>query len=109
LEIWNKISNSIIHGGRKPREPFPVPDEKPPQRPIEPQKDYLGLRINQLYLRDQRQWFTTIDPAVYASTEFLYGGGMRNSAQSSGLPAASASRPRITARSTRPRRRSPRP
>jgi hypothetical protein len=77
LAIWNKISNSIIRRGRKPREPFWVPDEMPPRRPIEPQKDYVGLRINQLYLRDQRQWFTTIDPAVYASTEFLYGGGMR--------------------------------
>jgi hypothetical protein len=78
LAIWNKISNSIIYSGRKPREPFPVSDEKPPQRPtIEPQRDYVGLRINQLYLRDQRQWFTTIEPAVYASTEFLYGGSMR--------------------------------
>jgi hypothetical protein len=77
LEIWNRISSRIIRAERKPRAPIPVSPGAPAMPPAEPQQDYVGLRINQLFLHDARQWFTKIEPAVYVSTEFLYAGDMR--------------------------------
>jgi hypothetical protein len=77
LDIRTRIVSQIARSKRKLREPIAVRHVGPERPPIKPQKDYVGLRINQLFLHDSRQWFTTIEPAVYAGTEFLYAGGMR--------------------------------
>jgi hypothetical protein len=60
--------------------------------PIRAFEDYIGLRVNQLFLAAERRWFTEIEPAVFASVEFLYGGKDRTDAvvlgpqQDSALP-----------------------
>ena len=94
-EIWQRLS-AIINGPvRDPRGPRMVPPShvtkpggaqpapcEPDRRPdqIEPQRDYIGIRINQLYLHYGHKWFTEIEPVVYSTTEFLYGNAMRTDA-----------------------------
>ena len=46
---------------REPRAPIP---SAPATAPAEPQHDYVGLRINQLFLYDARQRFTKIEQAL---------------------------------------------
>jgi hypothetical protein len=45
--------------------------------PIVKDDDYIAVRVNQLFLATDRQWFTTVEPGVFASVEFLYGRDLR--------------------------------
>lgn len=98
--IWTHLYRSISSSPSRPRRPIEIPPEhvepsRPPQRPadprrdtvgaparpardeVRPQKDYVSIVLNQLFLADARKWFTAVEPTVFASTEFLYAGGMR--------------------------------
>jgi hypothetical protein len=88
--IWTWAYKSISASPTKPRRPIAIPpDHIGPSRPptpapprpigddIEPQKDYVSIFVNQLFLAQSRKWFTLIEPTVFASTEFLYGGEKR--------------------------------
>jgi hypothetical protein len=37
-------------------------------------RDYFGLTVNQIWLRNGREMFSTYDPLVYVEMDFLYGG-----------------------------------
>ena len=37
-----------------------------------PDSHYFQVRINEMFLSTQRQWFTTVDPMVFVLTEFTY-------------------------------------
>ncbi|WP_156679941.1 hypothetical protein [Sphingomonas profundi] len=89
-DIWNRALAVIQSEPRRPREPIRIPDghvrpQAPaPQPPIAAddadivaKRDYVMVRLNQLFLADQRRWFTEIEPSVFASTEFLYDGKAR--------------------------------
>jgi hypothetical protein len=42
-------------------------------RSIEKDKSYFTVRINELFLHSGREWFTTYDPVVIVTVEFVYG------------------------------------
>jgi hypothetical protein len=86
--IWTRAYKTISASPTKPRRPIAIPPDhigpsRPPTPPrpigddIEPQKDYVSIYVNQLFLAQSRKWFTLIEPTVFASTEFLYGGQKR--------------------------------
>ena len=75
--IFKTVYQRISVGPRDPRRPIHIPHpntDKPPPIAIVPQQDYVAIRVNQLFLVAARQWFTQIEPIVFASTEFLYDG-----------------------------------
>jgi hypothetical protein len=89
-KIWQTVYAKISGEERDPRKPIRVKDANGsrPQRPVDsgqtkpvdrfqPQEDYVLIRVNELFLSESRQWFTEIEPIVFASTEFLYGGQER--------------------------------
>jgi hypothetical protein len=81
-QIWDKVHAKIVSDKRDPRNPLPIRDENTdsPRKSTDPitlQKDYIQIRVNQLFLSESRRWFTEIEPIVFASTEFLYGANMR--------------------------------
>ena len=39
---------------------------------LEKDKNYFQVRVNEMFLTNQRQWFQTIDPMVFVSSEFTY-------------------------------------
>lgn len=43
---------------------------------LSPNEDYFQVRLNQVYLEYQREWFAKYDPMVLITTEFLYGGSL---------------------------------
>jgi hypothetical protein len=88
--IWQKVYAKISGEERNPRKPIKVKDANTSRPPkpvgpgspnpvdtIQPQRDYVLIRVNELFLSESRQWFTEIEPVVFASTEFLYGGQER--------------------------------
>lgn len=40
---------------------------------LQAHKHYFQIRINQLFLKYDREWFATFDPTVMVATDFLYG------------------------------------
>jgi hypothetical protein len=81
-KIWQAVYAKISGDERDPRKPIKVKDPETggPQRPrdsagtIQPKKDYILIRVNELFLSQSRKWFTEIEPLVFASTELLYDG-----------------------------------
>jgi hypothetical protein len=39
---------------------------------LERNKNYFQVRVNEMFLANQRKWFQTIDPMVFVSSEFTY-------------------------------------
>jgi len=40
--------------------------------PFDEEKHYFQVRINEMFLTEERQWYKTIDPMVFVVSEFLY-------------------------------------
>jgi len=40
--------------------------------PFQPEEHYFQVRVNEMYLVNQREWFKEYDPLVFVTTEFLY-------------------------------------
>lgn len=60
-----QIPNDHVQGGEKLNAAF-ARDEQ-----------YFQVRVNEMYLGDARQWFSTIDPVVFVVSEFTYAGKMQ--------------------------------
>ncbi|WP_373521635.1 hypothetical protein [Aquiflexum sp.] len=43
-------------------------------QPIEKDQHYFMVRVNEMFLSYQRKWFSTYDPVVFSTAEYLYGG-----------------------------------
>jgi hypothetical protein len=39
--------------------------------PFKKNEHYFAVRINEMYLTEERRWFTEFDPMVFAVAEFL--------------------------------------
>jgi hypothetical protein len=40
--------------------------------PLEPDRHYFQLRVNEMFLSHARQWYTQYDPLVFVGSEFIY-------------------------------------
>lgn len=75
--IWSFVTNSIVTSGREQPSTVTIPLDNTDRKeqmhqPFEPGKDYFQVRINQLFLKEERKWFTQIDPMVTVVSEFQY-------------------------------------
>lgn len=78
-DVWNYITNTIVTSPREQPSTVTIPldniDRKDQMtQPFDPGKDYFQVRINQLFLKEERKWFTQIDPMVTVVSEFQYNG-----------------------------------
>jgi len=76
-EIWSFITDKIVTSQREQPSAVTIPldniDRKEQMvQPFEAGKDYFQVRINQLFLMEERKWFTQIDPMVSVISEFQY-------------------------------------
>jgi hypothetical protein len=55
-----RIANDHVDQNQQLRDPF------------ERDEHYFQVRINEMYLADQRRWFNAIDPVVFVVSEFIY-------------------------------------
>jgi hypothetical protein len=79
--IWDTINNKILNSRREPPSPVKIlrdhiDENENGQLNVKFVKDesYFQVVINEMYLRNQRQWLSKIDPIVYVYAEFIYGG-----------------------------------
>ena len=77
--LWKIISDSVLNSPRQPPSMVTIPISHVEPRadleePFAAGNDYFEVRINQMFLRDNRQWLTQIDPMVFVVSEFLYKG-----------------------------------
>jgi hypothetical protein len=83
-ELWGKITDNIINSEREQPTAVHIPPENvDPDMPerkaqmarqFEGHKDYFLVRVNQLFLQHDREWFTQVDPMVIVVSEFQYKG-----------------------------------
>jgi hypothetical protein len=76
-DVWSYITNTIVTSPREQPSTVTIPldniDRKDQMtQPFEAGKDYFQVRINQLFLKEERKWFTQIDPMVSVVSEFQY-------------------------------------
>ncbi len=80
-QLWGSvttaISEHVVTSQRKPPSTLQIPLDHTDRQaqmsdPFLPDQDYFQVRINQLYLADERKWFTEVDPMVFVVSEFLY-------------------------------------
>lgn len=62
----------IRHRPAQPNSAFYLPPE--PHAAVVAEPGYFQLRLAEMRLTDDRQWFTEIVPATFVQTEFTYGG-----------------------------------
>ena len=71
--LWNKISHSerfmpsIIEF-----KPEQVERMKDLDTTFSPDKNYFTVRVNELFLRNDREWMKRYDPVVFIASEFVY-------------------------------------
>src|SRR5262249_23437968 len=75
--LWNTISNQIISSPRHTPSAITIPTDHVDQAAslggtFLPNQHYFQVRINELFLTNAREWFSTIDPMVFIVSEFLY-------------------------------------
>ncbi|AEV97778.1 hypothetical protein A4D02_15965 [Niastella koreensis] len=56
---------------------FKIPNQNTPdpaslEGSFETRKHYFSLRVNEMYLKESRQWFSQIEPMVISITEYMY-------------------------------------
>lgn len=72
-DIWRKITESNSY--RPARINVPVSNidiGAKMQTSFSKNENYFVVRINEIFLSYKRQWFSTYDPVVFVTTEFLY-------------------------------------
>ncbi len=77
LLLWDKA----VHGRANPQSFISIKDDNvtpkfSDQESFSPNEHYFQVRLNQVYLEFQREWFAKYDPVVLITTEFLYGGNL---------------------------------
>ena len=71
-EIWNRLSEGPT---QLPTRLAFAPDHVkggPSFEAFQPNQQYFQVRINEMYLRSSRQWFSQYDPMVFIVSEFTY-------------------------------------
>jgi hypothetical protein len=77
IKLWETI-DKVVNGQRVQPSAVIIPQTNVLGRgaemaePFEVNKDYFEVRINQLFLKNERKWLTQIDPMVFVVSEFLY-------------------------------------
>src|SRR3954470_8645453 len=56
---------------------FKIPNQNTPEAAslegsFETRKHYFSLRVNEMYLKESRKWFSQIEPMVISITEYMY-------------------------------------
>lgn len=77
--LWKTIKSSILTSPRQSPSVVTIPNSHiEPQadleEPFDDGNDYFEVRINQMFLREDRKWLTQIDPMVFVVSEFDYDG-----------------------------------
>jgi hypothetical protein len=78
-QIWSIVTDKILTSEREQPSAVTIPldniDRKEQMKDaFAAGKDYFQVRINQLFLKNEREWFTQIDPMVSVVSEFQYNG-----------------------------------
>ena len=72
-DIWKKITESPSYRPARINIPANHVDIGAKlQTPFVKNENYFVVRINELFLSYSRKWFSTYDPVVFATTEFIY-------------------------------------
>ncbi len=76
-KIWNTITNNILVSQAIPPSVVTIPAANVDchadlEKPFEAYNDYFQVTINQLFLKNGREWLTNIDPMVFVVSEFSY-------------------------------------
>lgn len=76
-QIWDTVTQNILASPRETPSVVAIPLENVDCRaemehPFEAYNDYFQVTINQLFLKYDRKWLTTIDPLVLVVSEFFY-------------------------------------
>src|SRR4051812_14234591 len=73
--IWNRLQQSPTEEPswvHIPQDRIDEPDNL--GSPLQANKQYFEVRINEVYLSYQRKWFTQYDPMLLVISEFSYAG-----------------------------------
>jgi hypothetical protein len=75
VQMWNGVKGS----SRELPGMYMVPPSHTDLQPdvfksFEKDKTYFQVRVNEMYLSYDRQWFSNYEPMLFTATEFLYGG-----------------------------------
>jgi hypothetical protein len=72
-EIWNRVKASPTEQPSRITIPAGhVESSAAPSADFQPNEHYFQVRVNELYLTNSRQWFSTYDPMVFVVSEFTY-------------------------------------
>jgi hypothetical protein len=76
-ELWQNITQRVFQSPRQLPSSVTIPnDHIDPTGQVEGAfrrgEHYFQVRINEMYLSAQRQWFSAIDPIVFVVSEFTY-------------------------------------
>ena len=74
--LWNTIA-SWVNDNAQQYIAINIPRQRTdltgPDDPLKPQRDYLRLWLDDMYLKQDRAWFTNIFPAVHTAIELKFG------------------------------------
>ncbi|MGB4850358.1 MAG: hypothetical protein WBP41_20700 [Saprospiraceae bacterium] len=74
-ELWNKIRQSpSFRPSRISIRPENTDVADKLNMQFHPDQEYFLVRVNEMFLSFRRKWFTTFDPMVFITSEFLYDG-----------------------------------
>jgi hypothetical protein len=79
VQLFQNIGNTIQHSARQMPTAVRIPNDHVDEgqrlsMPFQRDENYFQVRINEMFLGDQRQWLSTIDPVVFVVSEFTYAG-----------------------------------
>ena len=80
-ELWKQVVQTMKSSPRQTPSTLMIPrnhiDENLAGQldsPFQKDQHYFQVLVNEMYLTNQREWLNTIDPVVYAVSEFIYNG-----------------------------------
>lgn len=81
-EIFRAIAQRIQQRSREQPSALAIPLDhtdlsEEAAQPFKRDEHYFQVRVNELYLRSSRKWFSEIDPLVFVVSEFTYDGQAR--------------------------------